>query len=77
MSKLRNYILIIFIFLDVKFGFIYQKKIVKGSMIDLIRPFMIAIKVLTNTGYMIFIVVKFLSPEIYILIKFNVKTIKI
>ncbi len=73
-SKVRNLILVIFIFLDVEFGYIYPKKSVRSLMIHLIKAFMLAMKVQISIGYMILIAAKFLLQEMYILIKLTVMT---
>lgn len=68
-SKVRNCILAIFIFLDIKFGYIYPRKSVRSLMIDLIRTFMMAMKVQISIRYMILTAGKFLLEEMNILIK--------
>ena len=73
-SKVRNRILVIFVFLDVEFGYIYPRKSVRSLMIDLIRAFMLAIKAQISTRYMILTAAKFLLQEMYILMKFTVMT---
>lgn len=60
-SKVKNHILVIFVFLDVKFGFIYLKKSIKSLMIDFIRAFIMPMKATISIKYMILTMVEFLS----------------
>ncbi len=66
--KARNFILVIFIILDIESKYIYVKKNAKNYMKSLIIIFMMAIKTLINIKYMTIILIELFLQEIYIFI---------